>query len=350
MQMKLSIIIPVYNIERFLRECLNSVINQTAKSYEVIVVDDGSTDSSLSICEEFAHNYDIITAIHKENGGLSSARNEGLKHARGEYISFVDGDDYIDNNYIEILLKALDKEYDLLSFRYKAKIEKSVEIHPNKTEYIKSFFNESDNLDFLISEIYMKINWSAWSHVYKRSILEKYNLIFEDNNKIFAEDMYFLFSYCSLIKNAKFISNPLYNYRLRQNSIMNIEKRNLNVGRMNELSKCLFSFYKRNNKRYFIEQFPLIHYLVIRQVLYRALIYNDLPQKKFRDMVINDIEDKKFFFLQVEKLISDREMFFKYINDKNAEYDFDYLRYIYDGSRIKSKIRTLKRKIKNRGL
>lgn len=100
---KISVIIPVYNTEKYLKRCLDSIINQTFKNLEIIIVDDGSTDSSPQICDNYAESDDRIRVIHKTNGGLSSARNAGIDIATGIYISFIDSDDYIDIKYFEIL-------------------------------------------------------------------------------------------------------------------------------------------------------------------------------------------------------------------------------------------------------
>ena len=107
----ISIIIPVYNAEKYLPNCLDSVINQTYKNLEIILVDDGSTDKSSEICDEYAQKDFRIKLIHKENGGVSSARNAGLALVSGDYIAWVDSDDFVAPDYIEYMYKLL-KEYD----------------------------------------------------------------------------------------------------------------------------------------------------------------------------------------------------------------------------------------------
>ena len=97
----ISVIVPVYNVEKYLEKCLNSLVNQTYQNIEIIVVDDGSTDNSGRIADDFALKYDIIKVIHTKNGGLSAARNVGIENAGGEYIAFVDSDDWVDVNTFE---------------------------------------------------------------------------------------------------------------------------------------------------------------------------------------------------------------------------------------------------------
>ena len=106
----ISIIIPVYNVEKYLNKCLNSVIEQTYKNIEVILIDDGSTDNSGKICDEYAKNDIRIKIIHQQNGGVSTARNNGLEHATGKYITFVDSDDYIEKEMIETMAKKIMKK------------------------------------------------------------------------------------------------------------------------------------------------------------------------------------------------------------------------------------------------
>ena len=115
--MKISVIIPVYNVEKYLKRCLDSVINQTYKNLEIILIDDGSTDKSGNICDEYAAKDKRIIVIHKENGGLSDARNKGLDICTGDYISFIDSDDWIENGFYEYVVNNV-KDNDLLIFDY----------------------------------------------------------------------------------------------------------------------------------------------------------------------------------------------------------------------------------------
>ena len=110
---KLSIIIPVYNIENYLERCINSIIAQNINECEIILVDDGSTDTSSNICDFYSKQYDYIHTIHQINQGLSCARNTGIKNAKGDYIWFIDGDDYIENNALRIILDQISSNSDI---------------------------------------------------------------------------------------------------------------------------------------------------------------------------------------------------------------------------------------------
>ena len=108
---KISVVVPVYNVEKYLRKCIDSIINQTYKNLEIILVDDGSPDKCGEICDEYAKKDNRVKVIHKKNAGVSSARNDGIDNATGEYIIFVDSDDWLEDNAIEIMVDKLN-EYD----------------------------------------------------------------------------------------------------------------------------------------------------------------------------------------------------------------------------------------------
>ena len=124
----ISIIVPIYNTDCYLRQCLDSIINQSYKNFEVLLINDGSVDDSVMICKEFAEKDSRICYFEKENGGVSSARNLGLKNVKGNYITFVDSDDWVEENYLEVLYNALkENEVDI-----------SISAH--------NYFNMDDNL------------------------------------------------------------------------------------------------------------------------------------------------------------------------------------------------------------
>ena len=113
----LTVVIPVYNVEKYLKRCIDSILIQEWKNYDILLVDDGSTDNSPQICEDYAKAYDIISVIHKENGGLSEARNTGISNAEGEYVYFLDSDDWIEPNTFSDLAEVIESDqYDIISF------------------------------------------------------------------------------------------------------------------------------------------------------------------------------------------------------------------------------------------
>lgn len=202
---KFSIIIPMYNIQEYIEKCINSVLQQDYEDYEIIVVNDGSTDNSERIVSNIKN--EKLLLINKPNGGLSSARNEGIKYATGDYIWFVDGDDYIEKDALRILNSHLQKEkYDVISFRY-------------YKVYKKNKILQIDRMDINDKKQYPLVNTSAWGKIYRKDFYIKNNFRFTDG-KIYEDLSLIPFIMCKAEK-VKFIEEPLYNYIYRVNSIMN---------------------------------------------------------------------------------------------------------------------------------
>ena len=176
MKTTISIIIPVYNIEDYLRECINSIpINN---SIEIILVDDGSTDSSGTICDEYATKYKNVTAIHQNNEGLSSARNTGIKKAKGEYLMFVDGDDKLNCKNLDIILE---KKTDVVAYGWHYSYE-NPNIKKRKFNYhINNDQKYTDKLKDLINSGQIPI--AAWNKIVKRKIVVDNDIFFTKNIK-----------------------------------------------------------------------------------------------------------------------------------------------------------------------
>lgn len=225
---KFSIIVPVYNVEKYLCFCLDSLINQSLKDIEIICVNDGSTDSSLSILREYEKLDERIIVIDKNNGGLSSARNAGLDVAEGEYILYVDSDDYLGENtcdrlYMEILQENPDiivfgtnifpwiASSEHISWLYKTL---NVETKQYENNSIKALFNEQASKPFV------------WNECYRREIIERHHIRFDENLR-YGEDMLYLFMIFPRTCKVGYIQDKLYFYRCeRENSLMDHAKHN----------------------------------------------------------------------------------------------------------------------------
>lgn len=209
-----SIIIPVYNVEKYIRRCLDSIIKQTYRDIEIILVDDGTPDNSGDICEEYALKDDRIKVFHKENGGLSDARNYGIERAAGDYIVCVDSDDYVEEDYIEYLRN--------LQIKYNTKMA----ICQHRTLYDNGFVKDIGKIhdeqlschDCLKRMLYHDvIDTSAWAKLYKR---ELFNDISYPKGKIFEDigTTYALMLQCDYIAVGYEVK---YNYVFHNNSIVN---------------------------------------------------------------------------------------------------------------------------------
>lgn len=214
-----SIIVPIYNVEEYLKRCIDSLVNQTYKDIEIILVNDGSTDSSLNICKEYANQHKIIKLIDKMNGGLSSARNAGLKHCQGEYIAFVDSDDWVEPNYIEVLLDVLEKHnVDIAQCSYVKEVGQV-----NSSKIINQYNEEILTGKDAIKKLYIKDDYVktvvAWNKLYRRNIFERIRfpegLNYEDEAIIHE----ILYKAGTLVK----IDYTLYHYLIRKNSITQSE-------------------------------------------------------------------------------------------------------------------------------
>lgn len=224
---KLSILIPIYNVEQYLEECLDSVINQTLKNIEIICLNDGSTDNSLSILKDYAKKDTRIKIIDKQNSGYGHTMNIGLENATGEYIGIVEPDDYVPLDMYEILYnKAIKNDVDLIKadfYRFKGS-GNNLELTLNKLDCSNKYYNKVINLrkDF---EPY-KFIMNTWSGIYKREFIEKYHIRHNETPGASFQDNGFWFQTFMYAKRAYFLDKPLYmNRRDNPNSsVKNKEK------------------------------------------------------------------------------------------------------------------------------
>lgn len=232
--MKISVIIPVYNSSTYLRKCLDSVVNQTLKDIEIIVINDGSTDDSKNIIEEYLCKYKNIIFIDQENKGIGKTRNIGIKTATGEYITFVDSDDYIKENMLEEYYKYAKKHnFDLVIGSYIKKINNKEIIFENnkfKTGNVKT-----------TPQILYLIEYGPWAKLYKRETLINNNIYFDEKRKY--EDMPFVSKALLKSKLIGQITEPYYYYIIHNNSeTTTMDKRVFDIL---DILKEIKDYYKR---------------------------------------------------------------------------------------------------------
>lgn len=213
---KISVVIPVYNVEKYLSECLDSVINQTYKNLQIILVDDGSTDFSGKICDVYAEKDNRITVVHQKNAGAGAAKNTGLELIDGEYFSIIDSDDYIELDMYEKMVNSLEK--------YNADIVQCL----FRNVYVDDSFDRKYKIKgnypkVLTSKIFLKEYLYDWKYaifankVFKSSLLK--DIRFPVGRKI--DDEFFTYKLVCNAKKVVNIDNILYNYRMRKTSVMN---------------------------------------------------------------------------------------------------------------------------------
>ncbi|MEW9077465.1 glycosyltransferase family 2 protein [Terrisporobacter glycolicus] len=208
----ISVIIPAYNIEDYIGACLDSLIQQTYKNIEIIVVNDGSSDNTGKVINEYAFEYENMKVIHKKNNGVSAARNSGIDIANGEYIGFIDGDDTIDKDMFEILIdNAIKYDADISHCGYRMVFPSRVDYYHN-TGVLINQDNKSGLRDLLVGD---KVEPGLWNKIYRRGLFE--NIRINEDIKI-NEDL--LVNYYLFKKSSKsiFYDKCLYNYTLRKNS------------------------------------------------------------------------------------------------------------------------------------
>lgn len=210
--MGLSVIIPVYNGEKYIEDCLNSIINQTYKDLQIIVVNDGSTDNTKFILSGISKCDSRIQVINKENNGVCSARNVGLEHATKNYITFVDSDDTLDLDMYELLMQySIDEEYDIVHCGYKRINGENVKLVSGTNNIIKQTKNEA--LECIVGgKIFVP---SLWNKVYKRKLFD--DIKFDENLKI-NEDVLVNYKVFKKSEKSIFIDKPKYNYFEREES------------------------------------------------------------------------------------------------------------------------------------
>ncbi|WP_321426544.1 glycosyltransferase [uncultured Bacteroides sp.] len=207
---QISIIIPVYNVEIYLSRCINSILSQTFSNFEILLIDDGSKDKSGEICDEYTKKDNRIRVFHKKNEGVSSARNVGLDKANGEWITFVDSDDWIEEKCLEVILKHATKNaLDCIQFSYKRINDKGEIFEINSAQTPILDLNNYINMG--------KFSVCAGGTMFKRDIIDNNNIRFIEGLKL-AEDQIFILTIICSCKRLQRIPNMFYCYYLNENS------------------------------------------------------------------------------------------------------------------------------------
>ena len=244
--MLLSIIIPVYNVEQFIEECLDSVCTQSFADWEAICVNDGSTDCSLSLLQEFASRDSRIHVVSQPNGGLSAARNTGLKAASGEYVLFLDSDDRIKPDTLSILDANLSECPDILAFGSELWYYENEYSVPNDKFNHRQYDRMLSGQQYL-DQFVCERGWgpsAACFYAYRRTFLRQHSLYFPVG--LLHEDELFVPQACALAQNVKILSNILYEYRMRENSIVHSAKLKSYQDKM-VISEYLYDFFKNQH-------------------------------------------------------------------------------------------------------
>lgn len=224
---KVSIIVPIYNVEKYLDRCMESLLNQTLKDIEIIMVDDGSPDNCPKMCDEYAKKDSRVKVIHKKNAGLGYARNSGLDIAVGEYVAFVDSDDYVDLNAYEVLYNsAIDYNADTVFAGFKTETTPGNWVIENETDSVRVLSQKESYLYMLNMVANLPgikeeraTSMSVWHSIYKKSIIDKFNLRFYSEREIVCEDIPFQVDFFSKCNKTVLSPVAFYHYCLNDTSL-----------------------------------------------------------------------------------------------------------------------------------
>ncbi len=208
----ISVVVPVYNVEKYLDKCIKSIVDQTYANLEVILVDDGSTDSSGRICDKYAESDKRVHVLHQKNGGRSAARNAGMDRASGDYLMFVDGDDWIDDNCLEEVYRFFENKTEMVVFRERRIYVDKVEDN-GSDKYMKFLGNEP--LEFYVNGYKdFQVYNSVCGKLYRNSLIQ--NIRFEEGR--YYEYLMFTASVYAVCRDFVYLDNSCYNYNIATDS------------------------------------------------------------------------------------------------------------------------------------
>lgn len=215
-----SIIVPVYNVECYIATCIESILCQTMVDFELLLVDDGSTDNSSNICEEYARKDNRIKVLHQDNRGVSCARNLGLEKTEGKYICFIDADDWVEPNYLDVISKQI-ADYDILfiGFYFEYEDGSSVQVSIGNLEARQVKSKEECMVRLKSNVTGYNIFGYTWNKVFKANVIKENKITFMNSVK-FGEDELFTLVCCLCAHSLKVISTPVYHYRQREGSLI----------------------------------------------------------------------------------------------------------------------------------
>ena len=269
-----SVIIPVYNVEKYLDKCLDSIINQTYKNLEIICINDGSIDSSFEILQKYAQKDNRIKLVNQENKGLGATRNVGLEIAEGEFISFIDSDDFVDKNLYKNCIEKIAPDIDVIVFG-----AKTVNLKKNKIysgQYSSKRFHENFNLKDLFN-----IYTVAWNKLYRHSFLKEHSIIFDTPKT--GEDQTFFIKVALNVKNIFILKKDFYYYIKYRNGALSNRKDSTDLSTI-ENTYSIINYLKNKELSVEIKNKIISHYLL------KTLSWFSKIEKEKQSEVFNIVE------------------------------------------------------------
>lgn len=331
-----TVVVPIYNVEKYLKKCVDTIINQTYQNLEIILVDDGSTDSSGKIADDYQVIDKRISVIHKENGGLSDARNAGMKIATGDYVCFIDSDDYVELDMIENAMKMITPQnLNVVIWGFYVDTEDD---NGNLTKRSEHVLNQNVvDIDKNINEIEIDLNFLnhlgyAWNKLYNLNFLKKYNFEFEKGLSA-IEDGEFNTRVFQKIDKFGIISKAFNHYIQRNRETLGNKKYDnildLNIRSCNGTKNLLnvWKIDKNKTENLLCQQYLLISKGYIKDIVINEKLYNvkkiekiekllNIPEikKAFKNKKIQSKKNKIYSFLVLNHWICFLKLYYKYIN------------------------------------
>ena len=335
---QITVIIPVYNTEKFLEKSVRSIMNQTYKNLNIICVNDGSTDGSLAILEMLAKEDERITIINQKNLGLGGARNTGLKHTKTEWVYFIDSDDELDVNAFKILSRHLCSTADMIHFGTEIVLEEGVSpIKSDETYYAIKY----EGLTEITDEHMVNSDVAAWNKLFRKSIIEKHDIHFEN---ILYEDFQFTLQYMSISTNVLYLKDKFYKYLRRSGSIMSetFKKTPRAIDHLYAYN-YVYEFLEKNNllnnhRESMVKLFCDCYFFVIKfgskEIIPNAVKYATELYEKYtilQEEIIRTTQNKTVVF-KIKKKLKQKSFTSRILENifsiKNEYYDYIYCKII----------------------
>ena len=290
-----SIVVPVYNVEQYLHRCIDSILKQTLQDFELILIDDGSTDKSGKICDCYAKSDKRVQVLHKENGGQSSARNKGLELCKGEFIYFCDSDDWVEPKLLEKAVEKLEAaNADMVRFQCMTHFfDKTVksDFQFSETNCIECFDEKAKILVVCDELLTYKIGWELCLGLYRAKSIYQNNIRFPNGIDV-AEDLFFNILYVFYSRRITFLESALYHYCMRVGSTTDSVKGTI---RLNESNELMYKLYSTVSDEYIRSHLYLIHNRIILNEFSKMSKLNSFEAHQEYKSFIQTVKNKDFF-------------------------------------------------------
>lgn len=313
-----SVIVPVYNVEKYIHRCVDSILVQTFTDFELILVDDGSPDNCPSICDDYAVQDGRVKVLHLQNGGVSRARNAGLDVATGIYIAFCDSDDWWEPQLLERAVEIMKEgKWDWVSYCFQrvGDLNRIIKIQHPAGKW--NFLNWEDRLSYLFSNfLQCRSGWEVWTRLFRNELIENNKIRFCETCHNFAEDLGFCVKYLLCANSVTSIEDCLYNYYLRDNSMMASSREVIKLNELNEVSYDVALFAQNViPHNVYEEKIGILHYQIMYNQFERLFFterYRSLPDE------LGKIQRISWFRKGTRATIRNRKIFQKLYGSYNT--------------------------------